>query len=95
MWSRLGLGEHVDAITTSEEARSCKPDARIFQLARAKAGDPPHASVVFVGDSPWHDAAGANALGMTSVLLGAAPAGAPVPHHRIDALAELLAIVGE
>ncbi|MCL4686818.1 HAD family hydrolase [Myxococcota bacterium] len=94
VWSRLGLDAHVDAITTSEEARSCKPDARIFELALAKAGDPPPASVVFVGDSPWHDVAGANALGMTSVLLGAAPAGAPIPHHQIDALAELLAIVG-
>ncbi len=95
LWSRLGLGEHVDAITTSEEARSCKPDARIFQLALTKAGNPRPESVVFVGDSPWHDVAGANALGMTSVLLGAAPAGAPEPHHRIEALGELLAIVGE
>jgi 2-haloalkanoic acid dehalogenase type II len=95
VWSRLGLGAHVDAITTSEEARSCKPDARIFELALAKAGDPPAASVVFVGDSPWHDVAGANALGMTSVLLGAPPAGAPTPHHQIEELTELLAIVGE
>jgi 2-haloalkanoic acid dehalogenase type II len=95
VWSRLGLGAHVDAITTSEEARSCKPDARIFQLALAKAGDPPPESVVFVGDSPWHDVAGANALGMTSVLLGAAPAGAPEPHHQIEALADLLVLVDE
>ena len=93
VWSRLGLREHVDAITTSEEAQSCKPDARIFQLALAKAGGPPPESVVFVGDSPWHDVAGANALGMTTVLLGAAPAGAPAPHHQIEALGELLAIV--
>jgi 2-haloalkanoic acid dehalogenase type II len=93
VWSRLGLSDHVDAITTSEEARSCKPDARIFQLALEKAGAPPPEAVVFVGDSPWHDVAGANALGMTSVLVGAAPEGAPAPRHVIGSLRELLAIV--
>jgi 2-haloalkanoic acid dehalogenase type II len=93
IWGRLGLAEHVDAITTSEEARSCKPDARIFQLALEKAGRPDPGSVLFVGDSPWHDVAGANALGMTSVLIGGdPPEGAPRPHHVIGALRELLAI---
>jgi putative hydrolase of the HAD superfamily len=93
VWGRLGLAEHVDAITTSEEARSCKPDARIFRLALEKAGGPAPDSVIFVGDSPWHDVAGANALGMTSVLIGGpAPEGAPKPHHVIASLRELLAI---
>lgn len=93
LWGRLGLHELVDAITTSEEARSCKPDARIFELALEKAGGPPPQSVLFVGDSPWHDVAGANALGMTSVLLGEPPPeGAPRPHHVIGTLRELLAI---
>ena len=50
--------------------------------------------IVFVGDSPWHDVAGANALGMTSVLIGGPPPeGAPAPHHVIGNLRELLAIV--
>jgi 2-haloalkanoic acid dehalogenase type II len=94
VWGRLGLGDHVDAITTSEEARSCKPDPRIFRVALEKAGGPPPESVVFVGDSPWHDVAGANALGMTSVLIGGPPPeGAPAPHHVIGSLGELLAIV--
>lgn len=94
VWSRLGLAEHVDAITTSEEARSCKPDARIFRLALEKAGGPDPEQVVFVGDSPWHDVAGANALGMTSVLIGAPPPeGAPAPRHVIGSLRELLSIV--
>lgn len=93
IWSRLGLEAHVDAITTSEEARSCKPDARIFRLALEKAGDPAPESVLFVGDSPWHDVAGANALGMTSVLIGSPPPeGGPAPHHVIGSLRELLAI---
>jgi putative hydrolase of the HAD superfamily len=93
LWPQIGLADHVDAVTTSEEARSCKPDARIFHVALEKAGSPPPESVVFVGDSPWHDVAGARALGMTSVLIGSAPAGAPEPHHVVASLSELLAIV--
>jgi putative hydrolase of the HAD superfamily len=95
IWSRIGLADHVDAITTSEEARSCKPHPAIFRLALEKAGAPPPESVVFVGDSPWHDVAGANALGMTSVLIGEAPPhDAPPPRHVIANLGELLGIVG-
>jgi putative hydrolase of the HAD superfamily len=96
VWSRLGLADHVDAVTTSEEARSCKPDPGIFRLALAKAGHPPPESVVFVGDSPLHDVAGAKALGMTSVLIGAPPNDASeveTPHHVIGRLAELLPII--
>lgn len=93
VWERLGLADLVDAVTTSEEARSCKPDARIFRLALEKAGGVAPESVLFVGDSPWHDVAGANALGMTSVLIGEPPPeGAPKPRHVIGALRELLAI---
>ena len=93
IWARIGLAQHVDAVTTSEEARSCKPHPGIFQLALSKAGGPPPESVVFVGDSPWHDVAGANALGMTSVLIGQAPAEAPPARHVIASLGELLGIV--
>lgn len=94
IWPRIGLREHVDAVTTSEEARSCKPDARIFRLALEKAGGPPPESVAFVGDSPWHDVAGARALGMTSVLIGEAPTGAPEADHVIRELGELVALLG-
>ena len=54
-WSGFGLEDHVDAVTTSEEAGSCKPDAAIYRLALAKAGGPPPEAVVFVGDSVPHD----------------------------------------
>ena len=96
VWPRVGADLEVDAITTSEEARSCKPDPGIYRLALEKAGGPPPESVVFVGDSVAHDVAGANALGMTSVLIGAAPAdaqGARAPDHTIERLGDLLAIV--
>jgi putative hydrolase of the HAD superfamily len=97
VWPRLELAELVHAITTSEEARSCKPDPGIFRVALAKAGDPDPAEVVFVGDSVHHDVAGANALGMTSVLIGALAPDAPdrrlAPRHVIENLSELLELV--
>jgi HAD superfamily hydrolase (TIGR01509 family) len=94
LFERLGLGEFFDAVTTSEEARSCKPDPGIFRLALAKAGDPPPEEVVFVGDSPDHDVAGAAPFGMRTVLLGrAGRSGAPTPDHVITNLRELLEIV--
>jgi putative hydrolase of the HAD superfamily len=96
VWPGLALDSLVHAITTSEDARSCKPHAGIFRVALEKAGNPPPESVVFVGDSLWHDVAGANALGMTSVLLGAAPPeskGHLVPSHVIENLSEVLDLV--
>ncbi len=94
LFEQLGLRPHFDCTTTSEEARSCKPDPEIFRLALRKAGNPRPEEVVFVGDSAPHDVAGAAALGMTTVLLGrAAPHDGPAPDHVIRQLGELLEIV--
>ncbi len=64
--------------------------------ALAKAGEPPPAEVLFVGDTPGQDAAGANALGLESVLLARGPGadrGLHRPRHVISDLCELLALV--
>ena len=68
MIERAGLAEHLDAWTSSEEARSCKPDAGIYHLALRKAGARADGSV-FVGDSPEHDSVGARRLGMRTILM--------------------------
>ena len=96
MLERAGLCAHLDAWTSSEEARSCKPDAGIYRCALAKASALPERSV-FVGDSPEQDIAGARALGMHTILIsdsgveppasGAGSAGEP--HHRIKDLREI------
>jgi 2-haloalkanoic acid dehalogenase type II len=95
LWQKLGLGRFFAAITTSEGARSCKPHEAIFRLALEKAGSPPPDEVLFVGDSPVHDVAGANAIGMRSVLIASGPRAerAPTACHVVDDLRELLAIV--
>ena len=87
-----------DAITTSEEARSCKPHPGIYHDALAKAGDLAAQEVVFVGDSLDYDVAGANALGMTTVLITEPPSqieGDEDPDYVIEAIPELLQIVSE
>ncbi len=96
LWQQVGLDPLFDAVTTSEQARSCKPDPGIFRAALAKANDVAPEEVVFVGDSVEHDVAGANTLGMTSVLIGPELPELPEsqrPKHVISELPELLEIV--
>jgi FMN phosphatase YigB (HAD superfamily) len=56
MLARVGLAAHVHARTSSEEARSCKPDARIFECALEKAGGAKPERTLFVGDDLHADA---------------------------------------
>ncbi|MFQ5698358.1 MAG: HAD family hydrolase [Myxococcota bacterium] len=100
MVERAGLRAELDAWTSSEEARSCKPDPQIFRHALRKAGVRAR-EVLFVGDSPQHDIAGARSLGMATVLIRepgvASPGGsglpAVAPDFTIEQLGELLPIV--
>ncbi len=96
-----GLDGHLDAWTSSEEAESCKPDSRIYHHACEKAGCAPE-EVLFVGDSREQDIVGALGVGMTTALIrepGATPPGEGVgqssdPHHEVEQLSQILAIVG-
>jgi putative hydrolase of the HAD superfamily len=66
--TRDRLDEHLDHWTSSEDAQSCKPHRRFFQLCLEKSGLAAH-EVLFVGDSPEHDIEGAAALGMHTALV--------------------------
>jgi HAD superfamily hydrolase (TIGR01509 family) len=100
MLERGGLEKEVQSRTSSEEARSCKPDPGIFHCALSKVGVEP-GTVLFVGDSPEADVLGAQRAGMATVLIredGFPPPGAGVgpsaePDHVILELPELLPIV--
>jgi putative hydrolase of the HAD superfamily len=63
-----GLRGRFDSLLSSEAAGSCKPDRRIFEIALERAGCAP-GEALFVGDTLGQDVAGANAIGMRSVLL--------------------------
>jgi HAD superfamily hydrolase (TIGR01509 family) len=95
-----GLRERLDAWTSSEAARSCKPDAAIFQQALARAGARPE-EAVFVGDSPVHDIAGARRLGLLTILIRDGEAETPgigvaehAPHHEVSDLREIPDLLG-
>ena len=100
MVDRTGLDAVLDHWTSSEEARSCKPDSRFFYVSIAKAGCTAR-EVLFVGDSLEHDVVGANRVGMRSALIvdenNANPLGSGevdvAPDHEIESLAELLELV--
>jgi HAD superfamily hydrolase (TIGR01509 family) len=65
--------------TSSEEARSCKPDADIFHYSLKKSGlrlD----EVLFVGDSLHHDVAGADGVGMRSARIVEPGVETPLTH---------------
>jgi putative hydrolase of the HAD superfamily len=96
IWAQLGIAEHFHATTTSEEARSCKPDPGIYRVALAKAPGVEARDVLFVGDSPRHDFAGAKPLGMRTAWILERHEELPDalrPDHVIQEIPELLGVV--
>lgn len=103
MVEKVGLPAVLDHHWSSEQARSCKPDPGFFRYALERTGHAPE-QVLFVGDSPDHDVAGAAPLGMKTALIvedDAGPPGqrgegppAPEADYEIRALADLLDVLG-
>lgn len=92
----LGIGDRIDALVTSEETGYEKPGSVMFTLPLARLDCRP-SDAVLVGDEPVSDVAGANAVGLTTVLFnGEVPPDAPASHrpdHDVDALAGVLEVV--
>jgi putative hydrolase of the HAD superfamily len=96
IWAQLGIGDFFHATTTSEQARSCKPDPGIYRVALAKAPGVSASEVLFVGDSPQHDFAGAKPLGMRTAWIMERSAQLPDalrPDHVITEIPELLGLI--
>ena len=70
------LAHHFQFIVTSAEYSIRKPNPLLFEVAARRLGVAP-ADLWFVGDRSDTDVAGANAAGMTSVMLGIAPQAGP------------------
>lgn len=98
--AREGLDRYFDHWTSSEAASACKPHARFFEVCLAKSGLAPE-QVLFVGDSPEHDIAGASAIGMQTALIqeaGQTPPlqsgrATPTPDYILESLAEIMGFV--
>ena len=92
--------KYFKAIVISEEIGAAKPDPAFFQTASAKAGNPPKAKVLMIGDSLTSDIQGAINYGIDSCLLvpphkevPELRAGTPVPKYIVrnfDQLKEIL-----
>ncbi len=89
---QLGLAPYFDFIVTSARVGCAKPNPCIFRHMISLAGATP-ARTLHVGDSLAADVRGAQAVGITGVLLdraGNAPAG---DYPRIRSLTEVLALI--
>ena len=65
---RCGLSSGLDAVVSSAEAGTRKPEPEIFERALAIAGCAPE-QAVHVGDTPEEDVAGARAAGLRTLLI--------------------------
>ncbi len=88
------IGSYFDSILSSEQAQSCKPHPSIFEEALRRAGCTA-AEALFVGDTLAQDVAGANHVGLQSVLLWhrddrEPPTEEPRPRHVIRRIPDLL-----
>lgn len=93
------LEPYFDSLLTSQQAQSCKPDLGIFRRALDRAGCEPH-EAFFVGDSLQQDIAGANRLGLRSVLIWSRddqppPDREPRPQHVIRHIPDLLTLIAK
>jgi HAD superfamily hydrolase (TIGR01509 family) len=91
---RLGVSGAVDALTSSQEAGSCKPDPAIYAYALGKAGTSADRTL-FVGDSTVHDVEGPAAAGMRTAWLVADSKGGdpdPAPDFVIERLGAVVDI---
>lgn len=86
----------MDFVVTSQGVRSYKPDPKIFKHALERLGYDP-GDVVYVGDSPDDDIAGAAAVGMQTVWLNRRNEtykdGLPAPDYEITDLQGVLGIL--
>jgi 5'-nucleotidase len=92
----LDLTPHLDIIVVDTEFGCPKPDPRIFEHAASLASLAPEA-LLFIGDTPHADIAGAVGAGWTAVWInpgnGPYPPDLPPPHHTVARLEELPAVL--
>ena len=82
-----GLGVEFDAVVTSQQARSYKPDLSNFDLALERMGAGKE-RWLHVGESLYHDIGPANRLGVASVWVNRADRGGGTRHT--DAVPDLV-----
>jgi HAD superfamily hydrolase (TIGR01509 family) len=102
MWMRdveleaYGLMEYLDVRASSGDVGYIKPHPQIYHHVLERLGAPPQRAV-FVGDRPLNDIAGANEVGLISVLISPPHLDRELngvrPDYTIAVLSELLPIL--
>ena len=90
--AELGLADHFDFIITSARIGAAKPHPNIFWAALAEAGSSP-ARALHVGDDLAADVRGAQALGITGVLLDRSGTVAADGFPVVRSLTEVVALL--
>jgi len=93
----LGVADHVDLLLTSEETGRDKPASVMFTDPLARLDTSP-SNAAFVGDDPTADVEGANAVGITTVLLDPDDdhddlAGLTAPNHQVETFGDLTEVL--
>ena len=93
----LDIERHVDFLLISEEFGAWKPDPSIFEEA-LRLGNADPSGAIFIGDSPEHDIAGAQAAGIRSVWINptgrAWTDGVALPDYVARDLGEVRVLLG-
>jgi len=87
----LRVAPFLEHLVISSEVGFEKPDRRIFETAQTRL-DLPSTEILHVGDSPYHDAEGAEAAGWQWVLI-AGESAADGPRCHVKQLTELLGLL--
>ncbi|WP_110668787.1 HAD family hydrolase [Salinicola halophilus] len=77
----LGIWDDFEIVRFSSDVRACKPDPKLFRAALDALDCTPE-EVIYVGDNPYDDVLGADALGIPTILLDRgtqAPSGVELP----------------
>jgi 2-haloalkanoic acid dehalogenase type II len=90
-----GLLDYLDVRLTAGDIGKFKPHPEVFRVILERLDVPP-VNAIFVGDSPQHDVAGAQAVGMRAIWVRRADAvltDSIRPNAVVDSLSGILAIL--
>lgn len=90
-----GLLDYLDVRLTAGDVGKFKPHPQVFRVVLEQLGVSP-VNAVFVGDSPQHDVAGAQAVGMRAIWVRRADAvltDSIKPNAIVDSLSSILSIL--
>ena len=91
--NQYGIAEYFTFTLSGGQAKSFKPDARIFRLALEMAGHPLVSQTLYVGDNYYADALGAQSVGIEALLIDPRDIFKDLYDKRVKQLNEVLEFI--